>query len=206
MPKNSKPTSKPNWFDPFPNNIVEILVREFASRSLNELPPTEHVGFGPGVYGLYYNGDFGSYRDLKNEKIPIYVGKAVVPGGRKGAGSAEYEKNFVIRRLQEHSKTIKVAPNLNLKDFDCRWLLITPHFVNAAESILIDHYNPIWNCLISGFGIHTPGSGRNKQARSDWDTLHPGRAFASGLPSGNSAASINKRIREHIAKVEAKIK
>lgn len=203
--KKSEKLPEQIWFNPFPEDVAKKLVQEFEARPLDFLPPNQHVGFGPGVYGLYYKGDFKSYRALKDEKIPIYVGKAVVPGGRKGAGAAETKKNFVIRRLQEHGKTVKAAPNLELEDFECRWLLVTPHFVNAAESILIDHYKPIWNCLISGFGIHTPGSGRNKQARSDWDTLHPGRKFAIGLPDGNSVDSINKRIRDHVKQISKDI-
>ena len=122
-----------------------------------------------------------------------------MPGGRKGGGTKNGKNhNYVIKRLKEHANTISQGKTVSLDEFKCKWLLVAPEFVNAAEAILIDHYKPLWNCLISGFGIHTPGAGRKKQARSDWDMLHPGRAFALELPAGNSIASIAKRIEEHL--------
>ena len=32
--------------------------------------------------------------------------------------------------------------------------------------------------MIDGYGNHDPGKGRYNQARSRWDVLHPGRAWA----------------------------
>src|ERR1700721_2775076 len=55
-------------------------------------------------------------------------------------------------------------------------------WVALGEAVLIGHYQPLWNGFVQGFGIHAPGSGRDKQARSDWDTLHPGRSFAASRP------------------------
>lgn len=37
-------------------------------------------------------------------------------------------------------------------------------------------FAPVWNKIVDGFGIHTPGKNR-PQTISPWDTLHPGRAF-----------------------------
>jgi hypothetical protein len=31
------------------------------------------------------------------------------------------------------------------------------------------------DAAVDGFGNHDPGKGRYKQARSDWDVIHPGR-------------------------------
>jgi hypothetical protein len=42
-------------------------------------------------------------------------------------------------------------------------------------------YRPLWNTWIEGFGNHDPGSGRYNQAVSEWDTLHPGRVWATRL-------------------------
>ena len=192
-------------FNPFKSEVISELVGVFEARELIALPP-EHAGLGSGVYALYYMGDFKHYESLPNrEIIPLYVGKAVIPGGRKGSGNTkEISRNFIVRRLLEHSRTIGETKNLNLEDFKCRWLTVVPHFVGSAEAILIDHYRPIWNCLVSGFGIHTPGAGRRKQAKSDWDTLHPGRSFATGLPVGNNLKEIVARIRAH-AKAQKKI-
>jgi Eco29kI restriction endonuclease len=50
-------------------------------------------------------------------------------------------------------------------------------------TLLIARFQPPWNVLIEGFGIHTPGAGRKKQVKSKWDTLHTGRNLASDLPA-----------------------
>lgn len=185
-------------FDPFKENIRSLLVKTFERQPLMPFPPQD-VKIGCGVYAIYYTGKHKTYQPLVESKtFPIYVGKAVIPGGRKGGGdSARAATNFVIKRLREHARTISSTHTLDIKDFKCRWLLVVPEFTNAAEAILIDHYRPIWNKLISGFGIHTPGKGRLKQARSDWDMLHPGRSFAEKLPKGRAAALIEKSLIEH---------
>ena len=51
-------------------------------------------------------------------------------------------------------------------------------WIPLGEGLLIASFSPIWNNLVDGFGIHDPGSGRDKQKRSRWDAIHPGRAFA----------------------------
>ena len=196
------PANSDEIFNPFPENITDILISAFESRILESLPP-EEIGKGAGVYGLYYTGKSKIYNAFNEhlERLPLYIGKAVIPGGRKGGGDKEAShQNYIVRRLREHARTISQAENLKPEDFRCRWLFVVPEFVNAAEAILIDHYQPLWNCVISGFGIHTPGSGRNKQARSDWDMLHPGRGFAGGLPIGNDPTAIISRIKGHFKK------
>ncbi len=192
-------------FNPFKSDVRELLVSAFEKQPLLSLPPTS-VDPGCGVYALYYLGGHKAYSALSNPKaIPIYVGKAVFPGGRKGGGdSTKTVSNFVTKRLKEHAKTIASSPTLNLKDFECRWLLVVPEFTNAAEAILIDHYKPVWNKFISGFGIHQPGGGRLKQARSDWDMLHPGRTFAENLPVGRAASLIQKALADHFKSMKNK--
>ena len=62
---------------------------------------------------------------------------------------------------------------------------ITPYnplddiWIPLGEALLIAKFAPIWNKLIDGFGNHDPGKGRYKGARPKWDTLHPGRLWAS---------------------------
>ena len=63
-----------------------------------------------------------------------------------------------------------------------------------GESLLIERFQPIWNVLIEGFGIHTPGKGRKKQVRSKWDTLHPGRTLAVDLPRNSKIPSELEKI------------
>ncbi len=55
-------------------------------------------------------------------------------------------------------------------------------WIPLGEALPIERFKPVWNVLIEGFGIHTPGKGRRKQVRSKWDTLHPARSLARGLP------------------------
>ena len=169
----------------------------FERRNLEGLPPTD-LSAACGVYAIYYNGTCSFYENLSADK-PIYVGKAVAPGGRKGGGDLELATgNLIVKRLREHSKSIATTKNLRLSDFQCRWLTVNPHFANAAEAMLIDFYKPVWNVVVTGFGIHDPGAGRYSQARSDWDVLHPGRGFALKCAEGNSPAAILKRLKANL--------
>jgi len=54
--------------------------------------------------------------------------------------------------------------------------------ITVLEADLIRLYTPLWNSVIDGFGIHDPGSGRYGQAQSEWDMLHPGRAWVARMP------------------------
>lgn len=153
-----------------------------AARALMEYPaadlPPGKAFDGAGVYTIHYSGSFPAYRDV-GETIPIYVGKADPPGRRQGRTSASTQ--VLYRRLQEHGESIEDATNLRLSDFRCRWLVLDPVWVGLTEQVLIAEYQPIWNVLVDGFGNHDPGSGRRNQRRSRWDTLHPGRGWATTL-------------------------
>ncbi len=122
------------------------------------LPPETFEGHG--VYILHYRGDFAAYANLG--ETPIYVGQA----------------RDVYRRLTEHARSIEQVENLNLTDFECRWLILAQVWIGLTEDTLIGEYRPIWNA-IRGFGNHDQGRTRNAQRRSPWDTLHPGRPWAA---------------------------
>ncbi|NWG38715.1 MAG: Eco29kI family restriction endonuclease [Hydrogenophilaceae bacterium] len=139
---------------------------------------------GAGIYAIYYAGDFTSYAEItkrnKNAKTaPIYVGKAVPAGARKGGGAGSTGGKPLFNRLSEHAESIKSVSNLNIKDFTCRFLVVDDIWIPLGESLLIARYSPVWNSLIDGFGNHDPGSGRYKGMRPRWDVLHPGRAWAA---------------------------
>lgn len=70
--------------------------------------------------------------------------------------------------------------------------------IGTVEASLIRQYKPIWNNTIDGFGNHTPGKGRFKQAKSDWDVLHPGRKWA-GLCTGKAASKseVEQKVKEY---------
>lgn len=168
-------------------SVIQNALGFFASRPLTSLPPPLRF-LGSGVYALYYQGNLGLYSKIseKNhtanieEKIPIYVGKAV-PSGWRTARVRQTEDASIYRRLSEHSNTITACENLELKDFQCKFLILNEiegDLIVPIEAALIRHYTPLWNSFIDGFGNHDPGSGRYNQSMSEWDTFHPGRSWA----------------------------
>ena len=185
----------------------ENLGRSVADSLMMQAPvPLSSIGrfIGAGVYAIYYTGDFEPYAKLgewncigKDLDFPIYVGKAVPKGGRKGKVSPEESATGtpLFQRLNEHRKSIEQTANLAISDFRCRYLVVDDIWIPLGESLLIRRHRPIWNSLIDGFGNHTPGEGRFKGSRPAWDVLHPGRPWADKCaPSSLS----EEQIRHHI--------
>ena len=169
-------------------NLGESVAGALLKQPVGPLPPAKKF-LGAGIYAIYYTGGFRAYRRIaeqnrKNKfESPIYVGKAVPPGARKGGfGLSTAPGPALFKRLNEHKNSITAAANLRTEDFFCRYLVSDDIWIPLGESLLIESFQPLWNVLIEGFGIHTPGKGRKKQVRSKWDTLHPGRVLASDLP------------------------
>jgi hypothetical protein len=172
-------------------SVIQKAINFFTTRELIDLPLAEPFN-DAGVYALYYFGEFQNYRPISTinkdaktvkEFFPIYVGKAVPKGSRTARTKTSIEQTL-FKRLEEHSKSIQSASNLDLKDFKCRFAILRDNEVDLIvplESALIRKYAPLWNSCVSGFGIHPPGSGRFAQSRSEWDTLHQGRYFADNL-------------------------
>jgi hypothetical protein len=191
-------------------SIADTVVRELLARPCGPLPPTERF-FGAGIYALYYHGEFPEYAPLARQNqsdcvAPIYVGKAVPQGGRKGiAVSAGSSSQALIGRLTEHAESIRAADStLRLEDFRCRYLVVEELFIELAERKLIQRYKPVWNAALGGFGNHDPGSGRYNQKRSGWDEVHPGRPWAVNLQAGKSTADqFRAEIRQYFAKLQA---
>ncbi|MEZ5601406.1 MAG: Eco29kI family restriction endonuclease [Candidatus Competibacteraceae bacterium] len=149
---------------------------------------------GAGVYAIYYTGPFPAYEPIvklnRNDEFwrPIYVGKAIPKGGRKGGITADASKGTALRdRLRQHAASIEQANNLELQDFYYRCLMVDDIWIPLGENMLIETFKPIWNIVIDGFGNKDPGNRRATQYRSSWDTLHPGRAFAEKLAGGGTA-------------------
>ncbi len=162
------------------SSVADALL-ESAVHSLDELKPFN----GAGIYAIYYTGDFEAYTPLSEKNVndkfeaPIYVGKAVPPGARKGNFGLDAEPGMALyKRLQEHAESVTAAENLRIEDFFCRFLVVDDIWIPLGESLLIAKFTPIWNKLIDGFGNHDPGKGRYNGARPKWDTLHPGRGWA----------------------------
>ncbi len=149
-----------------------------------ELPPKNMVA-GSGVYALYYTGELKKYSTQSKHGAPIYVGKAVPSGWRTATKPAVQNEPKLRTRLNEHVNSIKNVKNLDIGDFKCRFIIFPPDetiLIPVVESELIKTLRPVWNTNIDGFGNHDPGKGRYKQARSEWDRMHPGRPWADKLP------------------------
>lgn len=144
---------------------------------------------GAGVYAIYYTGSFRPYAPLtkanrgKEFKKPIYVGKAIPKGGRKGGirEDASAIGRALRDRLSQHANSISEARNLDINDFHYRCLVVDDIWIPLGENVLIEQFRPIWNMVIDGFGNKTPGRRRATQYRSSWDTIHPGRRFVDDL-------------------------
>lgn len=141
---------------------------------------------GAGIYAIYYTGDHEAYGELARRNrdgkfnAPIYVGKAVPAGARKGGGLASGTVGKpLFNRLSEHAESVRAASNLAIADFHCRYLVVDDIWIPLGESLLITRYSPVWNALLDGFGNHDPGSGRYNGLRPRWDVLHPGRTWAA---------------------------
>ena len=145
---------------------------------------------GAGVYALYYHGKFPAYKALAVE--PIYIGKASPSGARKGIELAT-QRTALTKRLKDHRKSIEAAINLNIEDFSARWLVMEDVWIALGESAMIRRHQPVWNARIDGFGNHAPGCGRAKGAGPQWDTLHPGRAWADVLPPAQKSRGTTTR-------------
>ena len=155
-----------------------LLSRE--SKQLNELESFH----GAGIYAIYYRGDFPAYQKLSHinsaqgPTMPIYVGKAIPAGGRKGENQLAYKATRALyRRLAEHADSIRCT-SLKIEDFACRYLVVDDIWIPLGESLLIARFSPLWNVFLDGFGNHDPGNGRYQGLAPKWDVLHPGRVWA----------------------------
>lgn len=173
---------------------------------------------GAGVYALYYTGDFAPYETVAARNAdgkfqqPIYVGKAIPEGGRKGGGAGIVQPvgPYLYRRLTAHRNSIKKVfkysqdqrppiKNLKPEDFWCRYLVVEDIWIPLGESLMIASFSPVWNIVVEGFGNNAPGSGREKGMRPRWDVLHPGRPWADRCEAREETADqIAEEARQHL--------
>lgn len=171
-------------------NLGESIVKALLEQQLvplNGLAPFD----GAGIYAIYYKGDFVPYKALSlltsgEQGVPIYVGKAVPKGARRGSDFNAVAGKVLYKRLAEHADSIdavSTVPDAGIKlaHFFCRSLVLDDVWIPLGESLVISKYRPLWNKLVDGFGNHDPGKGRYKGMRSRWDVLHPGRRWVGNL-------------------------
>ena len=186
-------------------NLGESVADALLARPVEKLPPTAFQGAG--IYAIYYTGDFNEYEPIAKLNrggkfsMPVYVGKAVPAGARKGGlGLDVPTRQVLFRRLAEHAESIEQSNNLKLEDFHCRWLAVDDIWIPLGESLLIAKFQPVWNQSLDGFGNHDPGKGRYNQQRSPWDVIHPGRAWAERCVANvRSHDIVVEALRKHVA-------
>ncbi|HUN55787.1 MAG TPA: Eco29kI family restriction endonuclease [Smithella sp.] len=160
---------------------------------------------GAGIYAIYYTGTFNVYAPIAKRNLnnifsaPIYVGKAVPKGSRKGGNLEASPGKVLYDRLNDHAKSIEEVSNLDIVDFHCRYLIMDDIWIPLGESLLIAKFYPLWNKLIDGFGNHDPGGGRHAGLRPRWDVLHPGRPWADRCkPRDESSEQIIREARDYL--------
>lgn len=181
-------------YNPLDKKNLGISVADaMLSQPTSPLPPETRF-LGAGIYAIYYVGDFPPYaptaernRDGRFE-APIYVGKAIPAGARRGGGLGVTTGPVLFGRLAEHARSIEQAENLDIADFSCRYLVVDDIWIPLGESLLIEKFAPVWNSTIEGFGNHDPGRGRYNSQRPLWDMVHPGRSWASRLSENRKSA------------------
>jgi hypothetical protein len=173
-------------------NLGRSVAEALLLRPVTPLTQTLDLD-GAGVYAIYYTGAFEPYQPVveKNRDDafaqPIYVGKAVPKGARKGGLAFDAAKGKALRdRLRQHAGSIEEATNIGLADFHFRSLVVDDIWIPLGENMMIEQFKPIWNLVIDGFGNKDPGNRRATQYRSPWDVLHPGRRFAEKLADGGT--------------------
>ena len=199
--------SEPKPYNPLDKkNLGASVAEALLGRKPRQLGDLESF-HGAGIYAIYYRGNFKPYWRLSelsrtdDPQVPVYVGKAIPAGGRKGASASDGVKSKALaNRLREHAESIATSENLNVEDFLCRFLVVDDIWIPLGESLLIAKFAPIWNTLIDGFGNHDPGKGRYEGMRPRWDVLHPGRSWALKCqPRPENASQIAGEVEAHLA-------
>ncbi len=110
-------------------NLGVSVADALLTKPMGPLPPEEPF-IGAGVYAIYYQGTFPVYKPISlksrhQRETPIYVGKAVPAGARKGGFGLDVAPGTVLySRLAEHGDSIQQVKNLDLPDFLCRYLVV----------------------------------------------------------------------------------
>lgn len=189
-------------FDPLRLDILSHNLREaLDQRPRTAFPPPERFA-GAGLYALYYTGSLNLYAGLRDTDIPIYVGKAEAGNSSYGDPTND-DRAKLYERIAKHARSVQEVAdhdgNLKVSHFEVRYLLLDDVWIVLGERALLRAYAPVlWNTLMPGFGANPPGTARGN-ARSIWDTIHPGRPRAGKICNRRFTRSeIERRIRSGI--------
>lgn len=186
------------------------LVGRFVALALIAQPRTPLAEvtrfYGSGGYAIYYSGPFRDYTPIAGSETPIYVGKADPESAIARIPTEQGQK--LANRLTEHNRNIARAEStLRIEDFDYRSLVVQSGWQGAAETYLINFFEPVWNSetnICYGIGKHGDAAKTRSNKRSPWDTMHPGRKWArDGTPIEDARPSkrIKADLKRHFASV-----
>jgi hypothetical protein len=186
-------------------SVADALLKQ-PVHALDAIPPFE----GAGIYVLYYRGPFPAYAPIAaanaaEARWPIYIGKAIPSGGRKGASlSASARGTSLCKRLTEHRDSLREVEqgsgSLRVEDFQARYLTVDDIWIPLGESLLIARFRPVWNIALDGFGNHDPGKGRYEGLRPLWDHVHPGRGWATKCAvRSESMEEMSSKLADYLA-------
>lgn len=201
-----------------PDTFAEAIGNKLMVQDERPLAELDSLRFyGTGIYALYYHGSFDAYARIRGTATPIYVGKA---DPAKGAKTPQEQGDKLWARLREHAGSIgevesycmknAIDGNLKIKDFGFRYLVTASGWQAAAEAHLISLFRPIWNKetrVVQGLGKHGDAAETRANERSRWDTLHPGRDWAThegNKPNRLSVEQIKALVLEHFKKYPPK--
>ncbi len=176
-------------------NLGKSIEGELLAGPATPLGDVDHIS-GAGMYVIYYTGGYSPYAPLARANaadltLPIYVGKAIPKGGRKGGLTKDASTGSALAdRLRQHAASVKECHNLDLADFRVRHLVVDDVWIPLGENMLIETFKPLWNRAVDGFGNKDPGRRRATQFKSPWDVVHPGRAFAEKLGDSTLTAEL----------------
>lgn len=209
--KRAKPKARaeaPNPYNPLDKEkLGESVANALLNSPIHELPPSNPF-VGAGVYAIYYSGDFPPYEVIRGPREgeenwrPIYVGKAVPEGARKGHLTLDSNTgDSLYQRLREHGSSVDQV-GLGRANFRCRYLVVDDIWIPLGESLLIREFRPVWNVLLEGFGNHDPGKRRKESLTSRWDTVHTGRRWVEKrklLPNPKSSEEWIAEVSSYLA-------
>ncbi len=187
------------------SNLIESIENALLKSPLVPMNGIETFS-GAGIYAIYYTGTFASYSKISNSGIPIYVGKAVPEGSRKGVLSRTgMETTKLAARLREHGNSISSTTALEINDFVCRYLIVDDMWITFCETSLIQRSLPLWNTVLDGFGRHVSGKNR-KDGISPWHIFHEGRDFNSKNSHKNLIIELENKVKEYMESLPKSIK
>ena len=142
------PLTNPAPYNPLDRAALgESVERSLLAAACGPLPPGPRFR-GAGIYALYYHGSFEPYERLSSPTCerPIYIGKAVPPGSRKGGvGLRHRPRNRSVQSIETSRSKHHGRSEFGDPGFSCRYLVVDDIWIPLGESVAIQRFLPLWN-------------------------------------------------------------